>query len=217
MQRRLILLGAGGNAYDVLDTVDAINAVAPTWDLVGVLDDNMDVRSEYLGIPVRGRLSSAPTFDDCFFVSTIWNEKVFRRLHEVLAGAEVDAARFATLIHPTASVSRRATFGRGVVVHQGASIAGNVTIEDQVSIGPGCILGHDSRVSSYTCIAAGAIISGGVDVERNCYIGSGAMIRQRSRIGQNALVGMGAIVVGNVQQGTTVVGNPARPILTRAT
>jgi len=35
----LVILGAGGFAYETLDVVDAINAVSPTWDILGFLVD----------------------------------------------------------------------------------------------------------------------------------------------------------------------------------
>ena len=39
MTRPLVILGTGGRAYDLLDIVEAINAVTPTWEIVGFLDD----------------------------------------------------------------------------------------------------------------------------------------------------------------------------------
>jgi acetyltransferase-like isoleucine patch superfamily enzyme len=39
------------------------------------------------------------------------------------------------------------------------------------------------------------------------------MIRQRLQIEEGALVGMGAVVLRDVAPGTTVVGDPARPLV----
>ena len=39
MTRPLVILGTGGSAYDLLDIVEAINAVQPTWEPIGFLDD----------------------------------------------------------------------------------------------------------------------------------------------------------------------------------
>ncbi|NVB78331.1 MAG: hypothetical protein HOV81_08050, partial [Kofleriaceae bacterium] len=42
------------------------------------------------------------------------------------------------------------------------------------------------------------------------YIGLGARVRDHISIGTRATVGMGAVVVGDVGDGETVVGVPAR-------
>lgn len=215
MVRRLVILGAGGNAHDVLDVVEQINLVAPTWEIAGFLDDGRPHGTRYLGLEVLGPLKSARSFEEVEFVSSIWNSTNFTYLHDVLDVAGVDASRFATLVHPGASVSSRAELGRGVLVHFGASIAGGVRISDHVSIGPGCIVGHGSCIESFTTVAAGAVVAGGVHIERNCYIGSCSAIRQHQRIGARSLVGLGAVVVKNVESGSMVVGNPARPIQTQ--
>jgi sugar O-acyltransferase (sialic acid O-acetyltransferase NeuD family) len=206
----LIIIGAGGNLYDVLDLLDAIDASTRRWELRGVIDDYRGPGVASVGVPVVGALGNACSFEDCMFVSSIWNEKVFRNVHNILGTTRLDRDRYATLCHPAATVSRRATLGRDVLIHYGASVAGGVNIADHVSLGPGCTLGHDTTVDSYTCLAAGAILGGGVRVERNCYIGSGAMIRQHITIGEEALIGMGAVVIRDVPPRAVIVGNPGK-------
>jgi sugar O-acyltransferase (sialic acid O-acetyltransferase NeuD family) len=212
MSGRLIILGTGGNAYDVLDTIDAVNRATPTWQVVGFLDDVAEPNSEYLERPVLGTLADAASHLDCRFVSAIWNDRVFRTLHEVLARTRLAADRFVTLIHPGAAVSTRARLGHDVVVQHGATIAGNVDLADHVWVGPGCIVGHGSALAGCSILAPGAVLGGGVRVERNCYVASGALVRPAVRLGEGSLVGMGAVVLADVAAGSTVVGSPARPL-----
>ncbi len=209
----LIILGAGGNAYDVLDIVDAINAIAPTWTVAGFLDDSRTLGSECLGLTVLGGLGDAYRFAESMFINTIRNDRSFESMKEILGLTSLDREQFATLIHPASSVSARAALGRGVYVNYGASVGGGATLADHVSIGPGVIVGHDSVIEDHSILAAGAIVSGGVRIESSCYIGSGAMIRQQLHIGTGALVGLGAVVVKDVNPGTIVAGNPARELL----
>lgn len=97
------------------------------------------------------------------------------------------------------------TIDRGVLTD--TRIESNVKIDNLVHIAHNCVIGKG------TIVAAGAIFGGGVVVGKNCFIGLNASIKQRVKIGDNVIVGMGAVVVKDVPSGTTVVGNPAKPLI----
>lgn len=210
----LVILGTGGNAYDVLDVVEAINAASPTWAVAGFLDDARPPGSRHLGLEVLGPLHEAGRLVGHSFVNAIGSDRSFRRLPEILAATGLPSDRFATLVHPDASVSARARLGRGVAVNHGVTVGGGARIGDHVTLCPGSIVGHDATIEDYTLVAPGAVISGSVHVRRGCYIGARAVIRQQLRIGEGSLVGMGAVVVREVAAGAVVVGNPARSMPT---
>jgi sugar O-acyltransferase (sialic acid O-acetyltransferase NeuD family) len=219
VSNRLIILGCGGSAYDVLDTVEAINnrnRTAATWRVEGFLDDQLPRGSDRLGFPVLGTLRDAGSFPQHLFVNAIGSDRSFRRRAEILATTAMPVERFATLVHPSASVSSFSRLGHGVCVHYQVSIGGGVTVGDHVSIHPGAVIGHDSIIDDYVIIAPGAVASGFVRVERSSYLGAASVVRQNLRVGSGALVGMGAVVVKDVQDGATVVGNPARPLASKS-
>jgi sugar O-acyltransferase (sialic acid O-acetyltransferase NeuD family) len=206
----LVILGTGGSSHDVLDIVEAINVSSRHWRVLGFLDDGRARGSHHLGFAVLGPLVAARQLEDCLFVNTIGSDRNYQRRADIVASTGLNPARFATLIHPAASVSSRARLGRGIYVSHGVSIGGGACVGDHVSFCPGAIVGHDARVEDGALIAPGAIISGFVHLGQSCYIGAGAVVRQHLRIGDKALVGMGAVVVRDVEAGTRVVGNPAR-------
>jgi sugar O-acyltransferase (sialic acid O-acetyltransferase NeuD family) len=210
MTRALVILGTTGNAHDILDVVESVNARQPVWDVAGFLDDARETGSSHLGLPVLGPLANAFRFEECLFINAIGSDRSYRQRPELVARLGVPRERFATLVHPLACVSSRACLGVGVCVNYGVSVAGGVMVGDHVYLGSGSVVGHDATIGEHSVLAAASVVSGFVHVGAACYIGTRAVIRGRVRIGTKALVGMGAVVLRDVKEATIVVGTPAR-------
>jgi sugar O-acyltransferase (sialic acid O-acetyltransferase NeuD family) len=217
MGQSLVILGTGGGAHDVLDTVEAINAVRPGWQVAGFLDDARPPGSLHLGLPVLGGLREAARLPGHRFINVIGSDRSYLRRPDILASTALPPDRFATLVHPAASVSARARLGRGVHVAYGVSVGGGVVVGDHVCLCPGAVIGHDTVLEDYALVAPGAVVSGFVRLGRAAYVGARAVVRQSLRVGEGALVGMGAVVTREVGDAVTVVGNPARPLVRRGT
>lgn len=213
MTQKILILGTGGNCIDILDTLHDINAArgARVYECVGFLDDDAKQwGSEILGARVLGGLDTAPQYADCFFVNGITSVKLFWKKREIIARTQMPRERFATLVHPTASVSRTAQIGNGVVIFQHVTITFNVVIGDHVIILPNTVISHDDVIGAYASIAGGVTLSGKTRVGEACYIGAHACVKDNIVIGAGSLVGMGSVVLQDVPENTVVVGNPAR-------
>ncbi len=209
----ILILGTGGNCLDILDAIEQINACEsePVYECLGFLDDRPDTWGTRLeGLPVVGGLEKAKEFPQAILVNGIGSPESFWKKPEILTRTGAGPERFATIVHPSASIARTAVLGRGVVVLQNVVIASRAVIGDQVIVLANAVINHDDRVGDYTCIASGACLSGGVEVGRCCYLGANCSIRGGVVVEPGALVGMGSVVIGPVPANTVVAGNPAR-------
>ena len=161
-------------------------------------------------MPVLGPLESAPNYPDAYFVNGIGSERNFWKKASIIARTQVPLDRFETILHPTASVSRMATLGQGVVVLQQATIANQARIGHHGIILPNAVISHDAVIGDYTCITGGVCISGGVTIGRHCYLGTNSAVSGGVTIGNGCLIGMGAVIRHDVPEHAVMVGNPAR-------
>jgi len=209
-RRRVVILGASGNALDILDIIDALGA---PWKAAGVLDDKRGKGSKFIGLPIVGSLADAAALADTVFINGIASERTHRRKLDIIAGTGLKAARFVTLIHPLAAVSTRAEIGNGSCIGPGCAIAGQVEIGAHAWLGSRAVIGHDCVLGVGVTVAPSATLGGSVTLGAQAYVGSGAMLRPGITVGEGALIGMGAVVLRDVLAWMVVVGNPARPLV----
>lgn len=101
----------------------------------------------------------------------------------------------------------------GAIANVCCGSAGNTVLEDNVKLDSLVHIGHDAHLQKNVEIPACAIVGGFCELEENAYVGLNATLRNRIHIGKNAFIGMGAVVTKSVDNGVTVVGNPAKPFV----
>jgi len=73
-------------------------------------------------------------------------------------------------------------------------------------------IGHNVRVGKHVFISAGGVVCGSAVIGDYAWLAPKCCIRNKVVIGRRVTVGLGAVVTGDVSDGVTVVGIPARPL-----
>jgi sugar O-acyltransferase (sialic acid O-acetyltransferase NeuD family) len=211
--RDLLIAGAGGLARETAAAVAAINAVTPTWRLLGLLDDDPALHGTSVsGLPVLGPLPAVADHPDAAVVVCIANPRNPGVRGLVTARLGVPATRYATIVHPSADVGAGCTVGPGTVLLAQTVLTADVSVGAHVAVMPQVVLTHDDVVEDFVTIASGVRVSGGVRIGSGAYLGAGALIRESLRVGANSIVGMGSVLLRDVPTGEVWAGNPARLI-----
>jgi sugar O-acyltransferase (sialic acid O-acetyltransferase NeuD family) len=212
--KSLVIIGAGGHGREVLDVVDAINTVEPTFNVIGFLADRDGVHEPLTRRPVRilGPTSLLETLDADYIVA----------IGNPTARAEIDQRCMSmglstpVLIHPAASVGSDVHLGPGSVVMAGARITTNLVAGRSLQVNINATISHDARFGDYVTISPGCNISGNVGLGDSVYLGTGCVIIPGVRIGAKTIVGAGAVVTNDLPSDVTAVGVPAKPLVRRA-
>jgi len=210
MTNRLLLVGAGGQARVVMDTLMAAGIF---HELACITDDNPDLHGQdYYGIKVKGG-------------SSLWPQLFEDGIHSAIVAVGDNKARrvcarklqdtgfsFPVLIHPQASVSPRATLGAGTVVFAGAVVQIGAQTGSHVIINTSASVDHDCKVGDYVHIAPGSHLSGHVAVGDGSLLGVGSSVIPGTSVGQWSVIGAGSAVVNHIADYTKAYGNPAREV-----
>lgn len=208
----LIIFGASGFGREVAWLVERINAVEPTWNLIGFMDDNEAIQGTVInGYKVIGKTSDIKKYPDAFFVCAVGNSNKREKIIENMKEIKPDV-RFGTLLDPSVKVSNHVEIGAGTIICAQTVLTVNISIGDHVIINLNCTIGHDAVISDYATLYPSVNVSGATCIGHAAELGTGMQIIQGKRIGDYSVVGAGAVVVDDIPDKCTAVGSPARSI-----
>ena len=137
----------------------------------------------------------------------------------IQAGAVIGAAGQGFERNETRELERFPQIG-GVIIEDDVEISANATImrgamgdtiiRQGAKIGNLCNIGHGAVVGKHCLIIAMSMLGGSSRIGDYSQVSLGACVRNKVVIGKNVTVGMGAVVTGNVGDGKTVFGVPAK-------
>lgn len=208
MSLPIIVLGAGGHAKVLIDSLLAVSAI-----ITGIADpDEKRLGTNVLGIPVLGADDVVAGFSpsEVRLVNGLGSVGLPVNRQQLFEQFKELGYTFATIIHPSAVIAPDVVLGEGAQVMAGAVIQPGCIIGINTIINTRSSIDHDCTIGDHVHIAPGVILSGTVRTGSGVHIGTGATIIQGISIGDNCLVAAGTVVAKNIADGLMVRGVPAR-------
>ena len=208
----LIIFGASGFGREFAWLVERINAITPTWNILGFMDDNDSIQgTEINGYRVLGKVADVGRYPDAYFVCAVGASKVRERIIGKMKAINPDI-KFGTIIDPSAQLSEYVTIGEGTIICADNIITVNIVIGSHVIINLDCTVGHDAIIHDFVTIYPSVNVSGITEIGKCCELGTGMQIIQGKKVGDYSIVGAGSVVVNNIPERCTAVGIPAKVI-----
>ncbi|MBN7825079.1 acetyltransferase [Bowmanella dokdonensis] len=206
---QLVIIGAGGHGKVVAECAELMTQFSQIHFL-----DEQQAHLQHYPWPVIGRPDTYSQYAGSqtrFFIA-IGDNHLRGRWVETLTEAK---CKLATLIHPSAQVSRHSQIGEGTLICANVSVNPFTSLGISCIVNTGAIVEHDCKVSDLVHIAPGCSIAGGVEIGRASFLGIGTNVIQGVRIGSNVQTGAGAVVLKDIKNNQLAVGVPARVIKQR--
>jgi UDP-perosamine 4-acetyltransferase len=207
LETAIAVLGAGGHAKVVIATLRAAG-LEPAL----MLDDNRERwGGDVLGVQIVGPISDLHRHGVRRAVLAVGDNRTRCRLAAAIA-SEV-TLEWPAVVHPAAIVHSTVRLGPGTVVFAGAIIQPDAAIGAHGIVNTAASIDHDAHLGDCVHVAPGVRLASNVVVGDGALLGIGCRVLPGRRVGVWSTVGAGAAVTDDVGDRWTVVGSPARRVL----
>lgn len=199
----LIFIGAGGHAH-VLAEIAALT----TKNVIGYLSQEKIIeKNKFFNFPFLGDDDSIGEYDpnEVLLVNGLGMVPGCTKRSKLGDLMLSKGYKFATMLHPSVTISRKVTINDGVQIMAGAIVQFNAVLGNNSIINTGSIIDHETIVGKNCHLAPGIICGGNVKIGDNSFIGAGTTIINNINIGKNCIIGAGSVVFKNLPDNTKFV------------
>lgn len=201
---KLIIIGAGGYAKSVLDSVDIFN-----YEIKGFIDE-FSKEKDHLGYPILApNLEGIQNAEKYVYFIAIGNNMRRKIWYDRLKSKKL---RMINVVDRSAIVSPRATLGTACFIGKLAVVNSKAVVGNNCIINTRALVEHGCTVADHVNVSTNAVLNGDVNVQEGSFVGSCSVTIGQRTIGKWSTIGAGAVVTHDVGDNVTVAGVPAKVI-----
>lgn len=210
MNNSIYVLGIGHNSIAMIELAEDCG-----YEIAGLYHYNNDRTGEdYFDFKIAGctdDILSKESLEGMNFLLTMGDNTIRTELYNkiIAKGGGVP-----TLVHPTATVSKRSQIGNGVLIMPQSIVQADVTIGDNTIITLNSTVSHSSTIGNNCFISGHNLIGAYVNIGDGSWIGQSCLIvsGEVNSIGAKSILGAGSVLRNDMRPDCLYLGNPARLI-----
>ncbi len=214
----LVVIGACGEAFEIIDSVSAINKSTPTWNIAGIVDDDKEKWGKifYNDVSIIGSPERLSDFDlsSTEFIITLSAISSFLKksayINQLIG--RYPGISFARVIHPQAHISDTSRIGYGTYIAAGVAVDANAVIGNHCIVHFYSVISRFVEIDDFTFISSSVNITGNKKIGRSVYLGVKSTLN--ANVGDNVLVSSGTIIKNDVPANSIVSNTVGQNVIT---
>ena len=208
---KIVIYGGGGLSKMIIEAVRVLGS----YQILGVVDDNMKIGTDVIGSPVIGGadvLTKLKNDGIRLVVNSVGGIGDYKVRLDVFQKLAKEGFVCPAIVHPTAHIDPSARLEAGVLVLAQSYVSGNAVVGLGSLINNSVVVSHDCVLGVCTNLSPGAKLAGDVIIDDFSQLGMNATVNIGVKIGKACRIGNGATIKRDVPDNTRVFAGTTWPV-----
>ena len=194
--KELVIVGCGGFAAELTEYIEQNNTAIPSNLVIkGYIDVDAETHQSYaLPFPYLGN-GEEINLNEIELIIAIGDATIRNAVFEKFKSM---GGYFYTFIHHTASISKSAVIGNGVVICPNVIIGPKAEVRDNCLLNYNSAIAHDCSIDVGNVFSPAVVVTGYVKIGRENLFGVGSKITPSISIGNNNKIQAGLVVTQDI-------------------